>query len=102
MKARSQSNNIYAILTAILALLLLTNCSSATNTSAQAENLNGWKTPSYAHPLRAEDFRVRCGLLDVLVTGNSKSLFYHNDGTLKTYNEFCKEYDSSGSIIRKK
>lgn len=58
------------------------------------------EVPNYADRTGTEMYSVNCGGSSrVAVRRNSMENFYHEDGTLKTLAEFCKDYDPA-TIIR--
>lgn len=53
------------------------------------------RAPNYASPSGNENWEVNCGRQTVVVDDDSLEQFYNEDGTVKTYREFCREAEPS-------
>ena len=91
-----KSHGCYTGSCAAVLLAFLAACSSS---SPEADMR---PLPSYAFSYVGPQglaWTVRCPLQSVTAVDNrDMSVFYNSDGTTKTLNEFCSEYDSSTRI----
>ncbi|MDH7943361.1 hypothetical protein QGM61_05975 [Pseudohongiella sp. SYSU M77423] len=63
--------------------------------AACASTDDGYEAPSYATMWDNDSYRVICTGVDnrdVYVRYNALDTFYHEDGTAKTRDEFCREH----------
>ena len=85
-------------------LLLVTVTINAIGLSACTSNPNNESVrrltaPEYARRSGAESYTVNCGGTSaVAINRGSMNSFYHQDGSMKSFEEFCKDYDPSKLI----
>jgi len=76
--------------------LVLTACTSNPNNTS----VRRLPAPDYARRSSAESYTVTCGgTSTVAIDRGSMNDFYHKDGAMKSFEEFCKEYDPA-TLIR--
>lgn len=56
---------------------------------------SGPRAPNYASPLGNNDWEVSCGRQSVFIDDSALDEFYNEDGSRKTYMEFCAEAEPS-------
>jgi len=54
------------------------------------------RAPNYASPVGTNAWEVRCGVNTVYVEHNRMEQFYKDDGSRKSYTEFCGEVNDAG------
>lgn len=59
------------------------------------------RPPTYATPLGVEYYEVRCDFSRVIVSYHSVDIFFKDDESTKTREEFCAEYRSDTLIRRR-
>lgn len=79
--------SVHALL-AVCAVALLSACGTMSDSRLRA--------PNYASPVGTDAWEVRCGVNTVYVEHNRLEQFYKEDGTRKSYVEFCSEVNDAG------
>jgi len=83
--------------TTIIAIITL----SITACSSQGTDKVRLAAPDYASRTGAESYTVQCGGgADITIRRTSMDSFYHENGSQKTYDEFCAEFNPN-SLLRK-
>ena len=84
-------NRKYAAMLSALVVPVLVACASDPNNTVR-------RPPAYATPVGVDDFEVRCGASRVITPYFSVDIYYKEDGTAKTREEFCQQYRSDTRI----
>lgn len=58
------------------------------------------RAPNYASPVGTDAWEVRCGVNTVYVEHDRLEQFYKDDGSRKSYVEFCSEVNDAGIKAR--
>lgn len=77
----------------VAATLLLGACGTLSSDSRL-------RAPNYASPVGTDAWEVRCGVNTVYVEHNRLEQFYKDDGSRKSYMEFCAEVNDAGIKAR--
>lgn len=75
--------------TALLLLAVLSGCSYLQSGEP------GLRAPNYASPVGTNYWQVTCGPNKIYIDYNELDTFYNEDGSQKTYMEFCRETEAS-------
>jgi hypothetical protein len=83
-------------LCAAITLVCLAGCASTEQDQAEQN-----KQLSYVTPVGVGGWSVSCPLQTVTIIDVNISVFYKPDGSAKTVNEFCRDFDSGSRILRR-
>lgn len=75
-------------LLAVAAALMLSACGTLSEPRFRA--------PNYASPVGTNAWEVRCGVNTVYVEHDRLEQFYNDDGSRKSFVEFCSEVNDAG------